>query len=137
MQIDIEMIARSGWVTDKSANHKDPEICMEKSQGLMDGLFTWCQENKLTINIIKTKHMFVGRKKEHRESLLGKNVIVEHQPLNNVSRYTYLGVDVDHMLSFDSMVDSIYKKANRKLYTLKLIRPYITNDIQNSHFGIC
>ena len=26
------------------ANHKDPKICMEKSQGLMDGLFTWCQK---------------------------------------------------------------------------------------------
>ena len=56
------------------------------------------------------------------EGVAGKIVTVEKEPLHNGSRYTYLVVDIDYTLSFESMVDNIYKKANRKLYTLKLIR---------------
>ena len=102
-------------------NHVDPITCINKGQALLDCLVTWCQNNKLTINTSKTKHMFVGRRTDQVELAAGKSVTVKKEPLNNVSRYTYLGVDIDYTLSFDSMVDKIYKKANRKLYTLKLI----------------
>ena len=119
------------------ATHTDPNMCIKNCQGLLDGLSTWCQENKLTINTTKTKHMFVGRRKEHTELASETNVYVNEKALNNVSRYTYLGVDIDYTLSFDTMVDSIYMKANRKLYTLKLIRPYITNDIACLIYKTC
>ena len=100
-------------------------------------IFKIFQNNKLTINTSKTKHMFVGRRTDQVEWAAGKSVTVKKEPLNNVSRYTYLGVDIDYSLTFDSMVDSIYKKANRKLYTLKLIRPYITNDIACLIYKTC
>ena len=110
------------------ANHLEPLVCMEKCQQLLDSLFDWCQRNKLTINISKTKHMFVNRRKEQKEVVSTVSITVNNKALSNVDKYTYLGVDIDYTLTFDSMVDSIYKKANRKLYTLKLIRPYITNN---------
>ena len=77
------------------------------------------------------------RRKEQREWATEKSIKVDHKPLNNVSRYTYLGVDIDYSLSFDSMVESIYKKANRKLYTFKLIRQYITNDVACIIYKTC
>ena len=119
------------------ASHDDPNTCIQLCQDMMNGLVSWCQKNKLTINTSKTKHMFVGRKKAQVEWASGKNVLVDSNPLNNVSRYTYLGVDIDYTLSFDPMVDCIYKKANRKFYTLKLIRPYITNDIACLIYKTC
>ena len=45
--------------------------------------------------------------------------------------YHYLGVDLDRGLTFDKMLDTMFNKANRKLYMLKRIRPYITNTVAN------
>ena len=58
--------------------------------------YLMCQENMLTITTTKTKHMFVGRQKEHTELASKTNVYVNEKALNNVSRYTYLGVDIDN-----------------------------------------
>ena len=44
-------------------SHDDPNTCIERNQHMMDGLVSWCQKNKLTINTSKTKHMFIGRKR--------------------------------------------------------------------------
>ena len=43
--------------------------------------------------------------------------------------YKYLGVDLDKNLSYEGAVHNTYVKANRKLYTLRKIRPYITQRI--------
>ena len=43
------------------STHIDPVTSIKNCQCLMDTLSKWCQENKLTINIGKTKHMFVIR----------------------------------------------------------------------------
>ena len=40
--------------------------------------------------------------------------------------YTYLGVDVDRNQSYQDAVHNTYVKANRKLFTLRKIRPCIT-----------
>ena len=119
------------------ANHLDPITCITNCQRLMDGLSAWCQVNKLTINTSKTKHMFVSRRKEQKEYVSTNSINVGNKPLSNVDKYTYLGVDIDYSLSFESLVDSTYKKANRKVYTLKLIRPYITSDIACLIYKTC
>ena len=46
-------------------------------------------------------------------------------------------MDIDYTLSFDAMVDNMYNKANRKLYSLKTIRPYISNSIANLIYKLC
>ena len=54
---------------------------------------------------------------------------ISSEPLENVRSYNYLGVVVDDRLSVTVFVDQKYNKANMRLYQLKWIRPYITNDI--------
>ena len=51
--------------------------------------------------------------------------------LDNVSSYHYLGVDLDSGLTYDKMLNITYNKANRKLYMLKRIRPYINCSTAN------
>ena len=118
-------------------NHNDPLTCMSRSQNLFDQLYNWCLTNKLTININKTKHMFIVRKKSQEETVSVSNICVNNEFLPNVKSYKYLGVDIDYTLSFDAMVDQMYTKANRKLYSLKIIRPYITNSIANLIYKSC
>ena len=96
---------------------------------MLDCLTKWCNKNKLTINICKTKHMFVSRRKEQKEQSASKSITIDNTPLDNVDKYTYLGVDIDYYLSFDSMVDNIYKKRQPETVHVELIRPYITNGI--------
>ena len=44
---------------------------------------------------------------------------------------------IDSGLTFDAMLDNTYNKANRKLYILKHIRPYITNSITLLIYKTC
>ena len=43
--------------------------------------------------------------------------------------YKYLGVDIDNKLSYGDMVYNTYVKANKKLFTLRRIRPYVTQSV--------
>ena len=46
-------------------------------------------------------------------------------PLKDVSSYKYLGINLSSMLSFEQAVNNVYLKANKKLFKLKKIRPYL------------
>ena len=106
-------------------------------QILLSRLVDWCKINKLTINISKTKHMFVPRNQTHRDLAKDLKVSITSEHLHNVTTYKYLGVDLEHTLSFDTMIDATYNKANRKLYSLKNIRPYITNSVASLIYKTC
>ena len=51
--------------------------------------------------------------------------------------YKYLGVDLDENLTMNNMIDSTFNEANRKVYLLKKIRPYITREIANRIYKTC
>ena len=115
----------------------DPTECMKNTQMLVDKLAVWCSFNRLTINIGKTKHMFVPRTNDIATQTSSSCITIDQQRLHNVKAYKYLGVDMDCSLTFSSLVDNIYTKANRKLYMLKYIRPYVTNSIANLIYKTC
>ena len=119
------------------ATDQDPNNSINGCQSLLCKLVDWCSMNKLTINIGKTKHMTIPRNKIHRDLIKDKKIYIIHESLHNVATYRYLGIDLDQTLSFDSTVDSMYNKANRKLYSLKNIRPYITNSVASLIYKTC
>ena len=77
-------------------------------------LHDWCDTNRLTINIAKTKHMIISRE------------VIE---LGYVSSYTYLGVLVDNKLSFDEFVNAKFNKVNFRIIQLIRLRKDITEEI--------
>ena len=119
------------------ASGPDPADSIRKNQELLDQPLEWCSVNKLTININKTKHMFVPRYRPQLDMVKDKTLLIENKNLHNVTSYKYLGVDLDQTLRFDSMVDTLYNKANRKLYSLKNIRPYVTASIASLIYKTC
>ena len=60
------------------------------------------------------------------ESLVVK---MSNTALANVSTYKYLGVDLDRNLSYENAVHNTYLKANKKLFTLRKIRPYLSQEV--------
>ena len=83
-----------------------PALATEYMQKVLDEVSSWCQQNKMTVNARKTKHMLVLRQKDFPEA-------------------TELGVDLDRNLTYEAAVHNTYIKANKKLFTLHKIRPYI------------
>ena len=81
--------------------------------------------------------MFIPRNQTQRELTKDMNVNIAQEKLHNVTSYKYLVVDLDHTLSFDTMIDTMYNKANRKLYSLKNICPYITNSVASLIYKTC
>ena len=84
----------------------------------------WCNNNRLTVNTAKTKHMFISSDKD----TTGKYVTMYDENLENVCKYNYLGVIIDNKLSFKEFVDDKYKKVNLRVYQLGKIRKYISAD---------
>ena len=104
------------------ARHKNVEVMLNDLQTRMDKICIWCKQNKLTINEVKTKYMIVSNVKIEpitKISIAGKN-------LGKVSQYEYLGMTIQEKLSMDVQIESMYKKANKKLGIMSRIRRFIT-----------
>ena len=74
------------------ADRNPQHACTMVEQTLLD-VYEWCQQNRLTINIKKTKHMLVSprsvKEKEKHDVKMGEAL------LGNVTHYNYLGVIID------------------------------------------
>ena len=77
----------------------------------------------------KTKHMLVLRNKDFQIDVELLNVKFNNLPLSNVMAYKYLGIDLDRNLTYEAAVHNTYIKANKKLFTLRKIRPYVTQRV--------
>ena len=91
----------------------------------IDLLKHWCDVNKLTINVKKTKIVLFNVKQELRSQF--PSVKINNKPLEIVSQYKYLGITLDQELSMYSHIDNIYRMASDKLFMLRHIRSYLTH----------
>ena len=83
-------------------------------------LVKWCDENSLALNVSKTEEIiFDPRAIADRRSLQIHNISVKQ-----VESYKYLGVWVDHTLSWSIQVDQICTKVQQRLYFLRRLRAH-------------
>ena len=69
------------------ACHVDPIICIEKCQRMLNCLSKWCNRNKLTVNISKTKHMFVPCCKIHIHIIVINDIHTVNNDLKVLQKY--------------------------------------------------
>ena len=104
-------------------NTADTELsAVQNSQNCFDRVIAWCNLNKLTINSEKTKHLCITNKKR----LLNLHIQKAQINLGNVESYEYLGFNIDKQLTMSTYVNKIIKKVSHKLYTLNIIRRYLS-----------
>ena len=84
----------------------------------------WCDKNKLTINVKKTKIVLFDVKPEQRFDL--SVVKLSDQQLELVNNYKYLGITVDQNLDMFSHIDSMFRMASDKLRLLRYVRKFLT-----------
>ena len=91
-------------------------------------LCNWCEQNKLTINVDKTKSMYFGTANMIKN--LDKNVItcLNNKNLQNVDHYKYLGVILDRNLNFKLHIEALLKTLKYKNCILSKLRCFLTLD---------
>ena len=80
-------------------------------------LYEWCQENRLSINVKKTKVVFYP----HTNTVvnnLNHEIVINNEPVNYVHSYLYLGIDIDQHLTFKKYFNTMFKSVSHKLYLL-------------------
>ncbi|KAI4880116.1 hypothetical protein NFI96_005091 [Prochilodus magdalenae] len=82
-------------------------------RSLVEDFVEWCTTNHLKLNITKTKEMCIDfrRSRPSQQPISIKGVDVEV-----VRSYRYLGVHLDERLDWSVNTDTVYKKAQSRLY---------------------
>ena len=99
--------------------------CIKNGQNVLDTLVTWCDLNKLTINVKKKKSMLIKSNAEN----VNLNLYIHDTKLDFVSRFEHLGIHIDKTLGMNNHIDSVYRKCMTKLVMLYKIRNFISRDI--------
>ena len=104
-------------------NNGTTEIAaVENSQTCLNKIIHWCKLNRLTLNENKTKHLIITS----RNHLVSQKIKADGTYLANVDTYDYLGFSIDKKLTMTSYVDKLIKKVGFKLYSLTLMRRFLT-----------
>ena len=101
------------------------QACAKNRETLIR-LCEWCNLNRLTINVGKTKHMIV-----QKDMLVEVDIPilkVHDMELGNVHEYNYLRVIVDDRLLFPEFLENKYNNINMRILQLMRMRQYITTD---------
>ena len=91
----------------------------------LDNLQVWCQKNKLTVNVKKTKSMIFGTARRIR-SLGDLDLKMQNMSLSQVTSYKYLGVVLDQSLTYTQHLQKLSKSISHKIYMLIRMRRYLT-----------
>ena len=102
--------------------YADDVILISKSpeglQNLLDSVSTFCNKWKMTVNPTKSKCiLFTSKNRINKKD----NFNIEEHYLENVSQFTYLGVDINAAGSFKASIDILSTKANKAKYALNNI----------------
>ena len=76
----------------------------------------WCDRNYLELNVKKTKEMVVDFR---TSDIVHTPLFINNELVDKVTEYKYLGTIIDHRLTFNKNVDSVYKKAKSRLYFVR------------------
>ena len=89
---------------------KDIRSVTSEIQCALVKLFNWCNANKLSINLSKTKHMTILYTKPDLEPA----VHVNNKCISTVQSYEYLEMILDNRLTMNDHIDNMWKKSKHK-----------------------
>ena len=102
----------------------DIKLVTSEIQNALIKMFNWCNANKLSINLSKTKHMTI----QHTKPDLEPAVHVNNKCISTVKSYEYLGMILDNKLCMNEHIDNMWKKGNTKVGILSKIRRFISQN---------
>ena len=115
---NINMYADDTLLISSSTNITES---VSKCQAMLDKIILWCDDNKLTVNVKKTKCMFINPW-DHKPDVVP---MIKGKCLDVIKHFEYLGMQTDDKLQMNKHVETMYKKARCKLGILYKIRRFI------------
>ncbi|KAL0150420.1 hypothetical protein M9458_054237, partial [Cirrhinus mrigala] len=85
-------------------------------------LENWCQRNNLLLNVSKTKELIVDFSTKQERNY--QTPIINESPVERVNSFKYLGVHITQDLSWSWHINTVVKKARRRLYHLRRLRDF-------------
>ena len=98
----------------------DKENDISSYMDSVSSLVKWCDENSLALNVSKTEEIIF----DPRSIADRKPLQIHNTPVKQVESYKYLGVWVDHKLSWSIQVDHVCTKVQQRLYFLRRLRAH-------------
>ncbi len=85
-------------------------------------LWFWCQDNCLSLNVSKTKELIVYFRKRQQRPYTP--LMISGTPVERVSSFKYLGVNISEDLTWTTHIQTQVKKARKRLYHLRQLRKF-------------
>ena len=90
----------------------------------MEIVKTWLDENKLTLNVKKTKNMLIGNKKLLNEADY-LDIRLDMDSIEQVGEFKYLGVWLDSSLKFTSHISKMSSKISSAIGVISRVSRYL------------
>jgi hypothetical protein len=81
----------------------------------------WCQDNNLSLNISKTKELFVDYRKRRAGHA---RIHIDGAVMEQVESFKFLGVHITKDLSWSTHTNIAMKKARQGLYPLRRLKRF-------------
>ncbi len=88
----------------------------------VERLTSWCQDNCLSLNVSKTKELIVDFRKRQQQPYTP--LMISGTPVERVSSFKYLGVNIFEDLTWTTHIQTQVKKARQRLYHLRQLRKF-------------
>ena len=88
----------------------------------------WLLANKLSLNVAKTEHMFIGSDDNLNKIRDASLIHIDGLAIKKVSSAKCLGVKIDERLTWDEHTDYVCKKVSQAISGLKQVRRFISQN---------
>ncbi len=99
-------------------NNDDEAAYLEE----VERLTSWCQDNCLSLNVSKTKELIMDFRKRQQQPYTP--LMISGTPVERVSSFKYLGVNISEDLTWTTHIQTQVKKARQRLYHLRQLRKF-------------
>jgi hypothetical protein len=82
-------------------------------------LALWCQDNNLTLNVIKTKEKIVDYRKRRTEHV---PILIDRAVEEQVERFKFLGIHITNKLLWSKHTKTVMKRARQHLFTHRRLK---------------
>ena len=111
---------RVKFVDDTSAIEVLPRNSISLLNSIVSDIHKFSMDHNMRLNPIKCKEMLINFILHPNFTL--KPLVVGNNCIERISTYKILGVFIDSDLRWNSHVDYVYKKACKRLYSLRILR---------------
>ena len=103
----------------------DWDRMVPKIQNGLDNFQNWCLDNRLKLNVKKSKSLVIGTTFKLMDINLQNTFRLNDHGLENVNLFNYLGIILDKNMTLVPLFAKVKKVVSNKIYNLVKIRNYI------------